>query len=249
MNRSVRIFISSVAVIAAGWLFLAMLLGAPSFWWLIAAGTLVIASLSGLFSNAVFAGLAIPALTAIAIASITLDVWNKASVIFLFVPLGFLGAGAVVAAYFSRSRRATFWRGVALSFVILAAGFGVDRVFTNKVKVNSYEMQWAIGGGGPIEGPTQKHGETRVVIYRPDAGSICYDAIYSTELADYVRQLQKPRLHVEYEVFYDFGKERGYNVRSIEGKLVTKDAHPVLHTGDGEGGMLEGPNPTGACDR
>jgi len=249
VKRSIRILVSAVAAVSAGWLALGILLGLPSFWWLIATAILIVAALAGSFSSAAFTGLAIPALTAITIASIPLDLWQKASVLFLLVPLGSLWAGAITSAYLSRSRRAIVWRLVAVSCVLLAAGFGVDRVFTNQIKVHSYEMQWTTGGGGPIDGPSQKGGERRVVIYRHDSGAVCYDAIYSTELAEYVRNLDKPRLHVEYEGFYDFGKERGYNVRSIEGKLITKGAHPVLHTADGEGGVLEGLDSRGGCER
>lgn len=249
MKLPIRTFISAVALVSAGWLFLGILFALPSFWWLIATATLIVAALAGFFSDAVFAGLGIPALAAITVACIPLNLWQKASVLFLILPIGLLWAAVITAVYFSRGRRGTVLKLVAASCVILAAGFGVDRIFTNQVKVHSYEMQWATGGAGPIDGPSQRGGETRVVIYRSDSGSVCYDAIYSTELAEYVRQLDKTLLHVQCEGFYDFGKERGYNVRSIEGKLITKNAHPVLHTADSEGGVFRDTNSTGACER
>jgi hypothetical protein len=131
----------------------------------------------------------------------------------------------------------------------VASGFGVDRAFTNRVKVHSYEMLWATGSDGPVEGAAENKGETRLVIYRSDSGSVCYDAIYSNELVRYVNGLQKPLVHVEYEVFYDFGKARGYNVRSIEGKLITKCAHPVLRDAGSQGGYIGYPNSSGECNR
>lgn len=249
MKRPIRVLLSILALAFSGCLLLEALIGAPSFWWLIADGLLVIAALGGLFSSAVFAGVAIPALAAITIGCLPLGLWHMASVLLFLVPVGFLWAGAILAAYFSAGQRAALWKGVAVSSFILAAGFGVDRSFTNKVQVHSYEMQWAIGGDGPVGGPAQEKGETRVVIYRHDSGAICYDAIYSSELAGYLAQKNKSRVHVEYETFYDFGKERAYNVRSIDGKLITKDAYPVLHTAGSEGGTIEISNPSGACDR
>jgi hypothetical protein len=245
-----RIVISLLILGSGIYLLFAFALGAPSFWWLIAGLLIVLAGLSGFFSAASIAGFALPPLIVLLPLVMTLHVWNRESAPLLIA----LGVAFISAAFSLILSRKNFWMAggkyLIASSVILALGFGVDRAFTNKVKVHGFEMNWAVGSEDPMgTGPESKEGQKKVVIYRQGGTMTCYDAIYSNELADYLQRLQKPMVHVEYEVFYDFGKDRAYNVRSIEGLLITKEGHPVLRTADGFGGGIGNGPTTEACIR
>ncbi len=248
MKVAGRILISLLVLGSGIYLLLAFVLGAPSFWWFIAGLLIVLAGLSGFFSLASMAGFALPPLIVLTPLVMTLNVWNRESAPLLIA----LGLAFISAAFSLILCGKNFWTAgrnyFIASSIILALGFGVDRTFTNKVKVHGFEMNWAVGSGDPMgTGPDSKEGQKKVVIYRNDGTMTCYDAIYSNELANHLQRLQKPVVHVEYEVFYDFGKDRAYNVRSIEGLLITKQSHPVLRTAEGFGGAIENGNPSGAC--
>jgi hypothetical protein len=245
-----RILISLLVLGSGIYLLLGFVLGAPSFWWPIAGLLIVLAGLSGFFSLASMAGFALPPLIVLTPLVMILNVWNRESAPLLIA----LGVAFISAAFSLILSRKNFWTAgrkyLIASSIVLALGFGVDRAFTNKVKVHGFEMNWAVGSGDPMgAGPDAKEGQRKVVIYRKDGTTTCYDAIYSNELADHLQHLQKPIVHVEYEVFYDFGKDRAYNVRSIEGLLITREGHPVLRTADGFGGAIENGTSTGTCIR
>jgi hypothetical protein len=245
-----RILISLLILGSGTYLLGSFVLGAPSFWWLIAGLLIVLAGLSGFFSLASTAGFALPALIVLSPLIMTLNVWNRESAPLLIA----LGLALISAGFSLILSRKNFWTAgrkyLIASSALLALGFGVDRAFTNKVKVHGFEMNWAVGSGDPMgTGPDSKEGQKKVVIYRNDGTMTCYDAIYSNELADHLQLLQKPMVHVEYEVFYDFGKDRAYNVRSIDGLLITNEGHPVLRTADSFGGAIENGPTTGACIR
>ena len=64
----------------------------------------------------------------------------------------------------------------------------------------------------PWEGPGL------VVLYRTGRyGVVCYDAIRSKDLHDHLSGKNGQLVTVEYETFSDFGKVRGYMVRSVDG--------------------------------
>jgi hypothetical protein len=241
----------SLLILGSGiYLLFAFVLGGPSFWWFIAGLLIVLAGLSGFFSAASIAGFALPPLIVLLPLVMTLHVWNRESAPFLIA----LGVAVISAAFSLILSRKNFWTAgrnyLIASSIVLALGFGVDRAFTNKVKVHGFEMNWAVGSGDPMgTGPDSKDGQMKVVIYRQDGTMTCYDAIYSNELADHLQRLQKRMVHVEYEVFYDFGEDRAYNVRSIEGLLITKEGHPLLRTADGFGGAIENGTSKGKCIR
>jgi hypothetical protein len=57
-----------------------------------------------------------------------------------------------------------------------------------------------------------------VVLYRTGRyGVVCYDALRSKDLHDHLSAKNGQLVTVEYETFSDFGKVRGYIVRSVDG--------------------------------
>ncbi|HEX3156303.1 MAG TPA: hypothetical protein VHV32_16870 [Candidatus Angelobacter sp.] len=223
------------------------LLGAPSFWWLIASLLIAIAGIIGAFKATAMVGVAFPPLASITPLILSANVWNKGSIGLLSALVAAWGS-VVGGLAVSEAGLRPILKYVVASFAIIAVGFGIDRAFTNRIHLHEFEMNWAVGSSDRLQaGPDSLKGEEKVIIYRRQGENTCYDTIYSNKLANYLTGLRKPTVHVEYEAFYDFGRERGYNVRSIEGMLITKNQKPVLDA-EGQGGMF-GDGSTGACDR
>jgi hypothetical protein len=225
------------------------LLGAPSLWYVMAAFLIVIAGIAGMFSLTALGATSFPALVVTTPLILFANVWNKDS-IGLVSALATTWTCAIVSVLMSRTGFRPAMKYLAASSTILAASFGIDRAFTNKVQLHDFEMNWAVGSDDPLgTGPEKISDQIKVVVYRTDRGSTCYDSIYSNELARYLASIRKPKIHVQYEVFYDFGKSRGYNVRSIESMLITKNAHPVLTVVQSMGGMIGNGTSMGECAR
>jgi hypothetical protein len=250
VNLAIRGPIALVTVCSGVYLVVLHLLAGLSFWYLIAIVMILIAGVSGFFDVAAIGGIALPPLIAITPLFLSADIWHKES-IGLLVALGFAWAAAVASILLSRtSLGLTARRYLLISSGVLAVGFGIDRAYTNKIQVHSFEMNWAVGKNDPFEtGSESLDGQIKVTVYRQDRGSTCYDSIYSNELAKYLERIRKPTIHVEYELFYDFGKSRAYNVRSIEGMVITKEGYPVLHAAGASGGIIGDASSTGGCDR
>ena len=66
-----------------------------------------------------------------------------------------------------------------------------------------------------------------VVLYRRVGDSYCYDAFQSEELRQRLASKDGRTVEVEYNIFRDFGKERSYNVRSVDGFLLNEGQHTV----------------------
>jgi hypothetical protein len=246
---AIRIALSVITVISGAYLLLLCLLGAPSLWFVIAAFLIVIAGIAGMFSLIAIGGTSFPPLLVTTPVILAADIWNK-QYIGLLSALAVAWATAITSVVMSRRALRPLTKYLAASCTLLAVCFGIDRTFTNKIQLHDYEMEWASGSNDPLNiGPEKIGDQTKVVVYRIDHGSTCYDSIYSNELADYLGNLKKPKVHVQYEVFYDFGKSRGYNVRSIEAMLITKNAHPVLRVVRSEGGTIGNGTSVGECHR
>jgi len=65
------------------------------------------------------------------------------------------------------------------------------------------------------------------VLYRRVGNSYCYDAFKSEELRQRLAPKDRRTVTVEYNIFSDFGKEPGYNVRSVDGVLLANREHTV----------------------
>jgi hypothetical protein len=51
--------------------------------------------------------------------------------------------------------------------------------------------------------------------------------------------VNKPAINVEYNVFSDFGRRRGYNIRSVDGLVFNEGEKPV-RSGEAYGGYVMG---------
>jgi len=131
------------------------------------------------------------------------------------------------------------WLPLTISCSMVLISFGVDRLFTNKLTIHEYPMNWSTNGvtpWGQVE--TNAKGESPVVIYRSVEGGYCFDAIFSPELKTRLSQTNKPIVAVEYNVFRDFGRESGYNIRTVDGMAFNEGDRNVL-SGEGYGGYIE----------
>jgi hypothetical protein len=245
-----RIPLALVALLSGIYLLLIMLLGAPSFWYGIAAVEILIAGVAGFVSSRALGAIALPPMAVLTVFLLSANVWNRESAIllaalaclWLCIAVSLLGSG--------RRTPGLLKKCLVLSTTALALGFAVDRLFTNKLQIHDDVMKWSVGGNDVLDtGPEKFQDQTKVVIYRQDHDATCYDALYSNELASYLASLKKTEIHVQYEVFYDFGKSRAYNVRSIEGMIITRNMRPVLNVAYSEGGTIQGPNATAQCER
>jgi|GEM_PF-1422216 len=156
----------------------------------------------------------------------------RLSLLFVVVALGLV----VISFQWSGTQQ---WVAIAISLVLVLIAFGVDRLWTNKVAVHEYSMNWSANGAAPwghVE--TNEQGESPVVTYRRVDGGYCYDAIFSPELREKLAQSNKPTISVEYNVFSDFGRRRAYNIRAVDG-MVFNDGDRNVRSGESYGGYIE----------
>jgi len=113
---------------------------------------------------------------------------------------------------------------VILSLAFVTSAFTVDRLFTNKVAVRSHQMYVAINGHAPWGdvGREWPGGSLPIVLYRRVGDSYCYDAFQSEELRQRLSSKDGRTVEVQYNVFSDFGRERSYNIRSVDGLLLSE---------------------------
>jgi hypothetical protein len=99
-------------------------------------------------------------------------------------------------------------------------------------------MQWTANGVVPW-GEVEKdaRGTFPVILYRRLGESYCYDAVFSPELRNQLSQSKAPVIEVAYNVIRDFGKLRGYNIRSVGG-LVFNDGRRIVRPGEAYGGQI-----------
>jgi hypothetical protein len=118
---------------------------------------------------------------------------------------------------------------VVLSLAFATSAFATDRLFTNKTSIRSYQMNVAISGHAPWGdvGSELSGNSLPIVLYRRVGDSYCYDAFQSEELRQRLAPKDGHTITVEYNIFSDFGKERGYNVRSVDGLLLANGQHTV----------------------
>jgi hypothetical protein len=148
-----------------------------------------------------------------------------------------------------QQKRARNVTAIAISFGLVLAAFAVDRLFTDKVAVHSYSMRWSANGRAPW-GDVQlsDKGESPVVLYRMINQAYCYDALFSPDLKSKLVESNKPVVTVEYNVFSDFGRERSYNIRAVDG-LVFNAGSRVVRSADGYGGYVGDGSGLNPCNR
>jgi hypothetical protein len=193
---------------------------APSLWYFFCYCALPIIGIVWLWRPTVAAALSIGPLIAVAA---LLQYASGMSSFSAWVIVGLAAAAVFVA---GTLRRASSWRlplVVSLSFVTCA--FAIDRLFTNNVTVRAHQMQVAVDG----HAPWGDVGPEYIVLYRRVGDSYCYDAFRSEDLRQRLASKNGQTVRVEYNIFSDFGRERGYNVRSIDGLLLNNAEHSVRH--------------------
>jgi len=100
-------------------------------------------------------------------------------------------------------------------------------LFMDKPATKSYQAYVALDRKGPwgLTDPPWD-GPDAVVLYRSGRhGVVCFHAFHSKELHDRLSSKNGQPVVVEYDTFSDFGKVRGYNVRSVDGIMLAKGYH------------------------
>jgi hypothetical protein len=116
-----------------------------------------------------------------------------------------------------------------ISVAYFAVAFGTDRLFTNRVSVKTFQMGIALDGNAPWGevGPDWQGSPPPLVLYRRVGTSYCYTAFKSQEFRQRLAQKRGETVSVEYNLFSDFGRERSYNVRSVDGILLADGKHLI----------------------
>jgi hypothetical protein len=215
------------------------LLGAPSFWYLPCAVLWATSGLLWWFRPSIAASFSVFPVLGIAVLIIQFlpnfrqtDYSYRALLICLVVALGLI----VASFEWTGTRQSP---PLAISFGLVLVAFGADRLWTDKVVVCKYSMNWLANGRAPwgnVE--TNEKGESPIVVYRKIGDGYCYDAVFSPELREKLTQSNKSTVDVEYNVFSDFGHRRSYNVRAIDG-IVFNEAGRTVRPGESYGGYIE----------
>ena len=109
----------------------------------------------------------------------------------------------------------------------------------------------ALDGKGPsLISALQSRAPDDVVLYRSGRnGVICYDLFHSKELHDFLLPKNGRLVTVEYDTFGDSGKVSGYNVHSVDGKVLANGYHVLREDFAGVAGVArQGPGSAGADD-
>jgi hypothetical protein len=70
-----------------------------------------------------------------------------------------------------------------VSLILVLIAFSLDRLFTRKVAVVAFSMNWSANGVAPWgDVERDEKGELPVVIYRKLDEGYCYDAVFSSAL-------------------------------------------------------------------
>jgi len=136
------------------------------------------------------------------------------------------------------------WKSMFVAVLLVTMSFAVDRIWTNKVEIRSIEMGWTADGETPCGGDAQRDAANRppVIVYVQAGGGYCYDAIFYEPLKVRLQQLGKSKIVVQYNVFKDFGSERGYNIRSVEGFQFNDAKQSLIQDVEGYGGNTLAPS-------
>lgn len=137
---------------------------------------------------------------------------------------------------------------VCLSILFVCCAFATDRLLTNQTTIRLHQMYVAIDGRAPWGDVEGAGSSNPVVLYRKIGAEYCYLATNSDELRKRLAGMNGKIVSVEYNIFSDFGKERGYNIRSVDGLILAEGERPVGQY-DWEGGrILEGTQAQSSTD-
>jgi hypothetical protein len=228
-----RILAGTLFTVGGVCLTLVTLLGVPSFWYIPCVWALIpLGFVWWLCQPSLAAALSVgPLFAAAALLRCLSGVWFALLAVCLIAAVTFV----LVAL-----RNSGSWKmPLLISVAYLACAFGTDRLFTNKVKVHTFQMGIALDGKAPWGevGPEWQDGTPPLVLYRQVNGGYCYTAFRSKELSDRLAQKRSGTVTVEYNVFSDFGRTRSYNVRSVDGVLLA-DGQRVVKDVEQFGGQM-----------
>jgi len=216
-------------IIGGGLLLLMGMIGAaPSFWYFICFCVFPVVGIVWFWRPSLAAALSIgPLISTIALLRYVSGIWSYSRIWAVAYAAGLTISLVLVVVAMQRLRA---WKlPVLLSLTFVCCAFGTDRLFTNKVTVRTYRMYVAANGHAPWGdvGPEWQDGSPPVVLYRRVGNSYCYDAFHSEELRQRLTPKDGQTVDVQYNTFSDFGRQRGYNVRSVDGVLLNDDQHTV----------------------
>jgi hypothetical protein len=131
--------------------------------------------------------------------------------------------------------------------MLIGCGFIGYKLFVDRLATRSYQEDVALDGKGPQGLLDHWEGPDAVVLYRSGRnGVVCYDAFHSKELHDFLLSKNGRSVTVQYDTFSDFGKVRGYNVRSVDGMMLANGTHVFKpEFGSSSGVFRNGPGTAG----
>jgi hypothetical protein len=201
---------------------------APSLWYFFCYCALPLIGALWVWRPSLAAALSIgPLISIVALLQYASGMWVSSRNWVAVVIAGLLAAAVLVVAALREFHN---WRvPLILSIAFVTCAFATDRLFTNKLTVRTYPMYVAINGHAPWGevGPEWSDNSLPVVLYRRVGDNYCYDAFQSEELRQRLSTKDGRSVNVEYNIFSDFGKERSYNVRSVDGLLLNDGQHTV----------------------
>lgn len=196
---------------------------APSMWYFFCYCALPVVGIVWLWRPSLAAALSIgPLISLVALMQYVPNMWAYSRGWVASVIAGLIAAAALVVGALWGFRK---WQlPVVLSLAFVTSAFATDRLFTNKTSIRSHQMYVAINGHAPWGdvGPQWSGDSLPVVLYRRVGDSYCYDAFQSEELRERLSSKDGRTVEVEYNIFSDFGRERSYNVRSVDGFLLNE---------------------------
>lgn len=139
----------------------------------------------------------------------------------------------------------------AASIVLVALSFAIDYFFTNQVRIVTLQAQYSLDGTTPWGDDARRdsRGDAGVMIYTKVGGGFCYDTVFYAPLKKSLVAENPHTVTVQYNVFSDFGHERSYNIRSINGLQFNDDKHTIIDA-DTEGGTsLNSGSDSASCPR
>jgi hypothetical protein len=201
---------------------------APSMWYFFCYCALPVVGIAWLWRPSLAAALSIgPLISLVALMQYVPGMWASSRSWAAYLIAGLIAAATLVVGALRGFRK--WQRPVVLSLLFVTSAFATDRLFTNKTSMRSYQMYVAINGHTPWgDVGSRWSGDSQpVVLYRRVGDSYCYDAFQSEELRQRLAPKDGRTVEVEYNIFRDFGKERSYNVRSVDGFLLNEGQHTV----------------------
>jgi hypothetical protein len=124
-------------------------------------------------------------------------------------------------------------------------------LFIDRPATKSHQAYVALDRRGPwgLTDPPWD-GPDAVVLYRSGRnGVVCFDAFHSKELHDRLSSKNGQPVMAEYDTVSDFGKVRGYNVRSVDGMVLANGYHVLRPEFASSAGIVGNSNSTDDCWR